>query len=289
MQLDALDPGKFDFNPGWLARACGWIPFIGSPVKRYFTQYESAQVVIAQIIRSLEEGREVLKRDNHSIKGDQEEMRRLTIRLGEAVQMGKLIDAKLSEALKHMEDDPMADEDRHRYLEEELLFPLRQRLMDIEQQLLVNQQGVIAIEVVIRNNKELIKGVDRAINVTVNALSVAVTVALALANQKIVLNKIKLVNDTTNNLIAYTAKELRTVGTEIHKQASTLSLDLGTLKQAFTDFNAAMQDISNFRREALPNMAKAILEMDDLASKSEQTIQRMELGNQAAPQMLLDI
>jgi uncharacterized protein YaaN involved in tellurite resistance len=61
--------------------------------------------------------------------------------------------------------------------------------MDLQQQLVVNQQGVLSIDLIMRNNVELTRGVDRAINVTVSALQVAVTLALALANQRITLEK----------------------------------------------------------------------------------------------------
>ncbi len=72
-------------------------------------------------------------------------------------------------------------------MQNDLLFPLRQRIQDLQQQLPVNQQGLLTTELVIRNNRELIRGVNRALNVTVYALQVAATSALALANQKIVL------------------------------------------------------------------------------------------------------
>ena len=118
---------------------------------------------------------------------------------------------------------------------------------------MVNQQGILAIELVIRNNMELIRGVDRATNVTVSALQVAVTLALALANQKIVLEKIQAVNETTDKLIAGTAERLRTQGAEIHKMAVGHAASTSTtLKKAFVDIRAALDDISRFRQEALP-------------------------------------
>ncbi len=70
----------------------------------------------------------------------------------------------------------------------------------------------MALDVIIENNKELIMGVDRAVNVTVRALEVAVTVALALANPKIALTKIEALNKTTSDMIAGTAERLRTQG-----------------------------------------------------------------------------
>ena len=61
---------------------------------------------------------------------------------------------------------------------------------------------------------------------------------------KIVLDKIDAVNRTTNRLIAQTASQLRTQGAAIHKQASSTQLDMETLKRAFVDLDAALDDIA---------------------------------------------
>ncbi len=285
-QVEELNPGRFDFKAGWFSRTLGRLPGVGTPLKKYFTRFESAQTVIEAIIRSLEEGRDVLNRDNITLSQDQKMMRGLTINLNKTIQLGLLVDQKLSYALER-EIEP--DDPRRRFIEDELLFPLRQRIQDLQQQLAVNQQGVLAIEIIIRNNKELVKGVARGINVTVNALTVAVTVALALANQKIVLDKIDAVNKVTNQLIGQTAAQLKTQGTEIHKQASRSQLDIETLKTAFADIDSALEDISAFRKEALPQMAQNILEMDNLSKNTEAAIQRMEQGNKAAPAITLEV
>jgi len=286
IQVEELDPAKFDLEPGWFSRTMGWLPGVGKPLKRYFTRFESSQTVIDAIIHSLDEGKTVLKRDNATLIQDQQVMRMLTLRLQHAIELGMLIDQKLSYALEReiAQDDP-----RYQFVADELIFPLRQRIQDLQQQLAVNQQGVLAIEIIIRNNKELMKGVDRAVNVTVNALNVAVTVALALANQKIVLDKINAVNQVTNQLIANTAKQLRAQGTAIHKQASSSQLDIETLKQAFADIHGALDDISNFRQQALPQMDRQIREMDQLAMATDEAIKRMEQGNRVESAIMLDV
>lgn len=286
LKVEELDPGKFDFEAGWVSRTLGFVPGIGSPLKRFFSRFESAQTVIDAILRALEEGKKVLQRDNITLAQDQNAMRELTFRLQKTIELGMLIDQKFTHAL---ERDITAEDPRRRFIEDEILFPLRQRIGDLQQQLAVNQQGVLAVEIIIRNNKELVKGVDRGINVTVNALNVAVTVALALANQKIVLDKIDAVNKTTNRLIAQTAAQLRTQGAQIHKQASSTQLDMDTLKKAFIDINAALDDISTFRKKALPQMADTILEMDALTKATEAAIQRMERGTKAEPVVSLDV
>ncbi len=286
LQVEELDPGNFDFEAGWFTRTLGFLPFIGTPLKTYFTQYESASTVIDAIVRSLDDGGEQLKRDNITLQNDQNDMRSMTLRLQEGITLGQLIDKHLSDKL---ETDLMKDDPLYKFVADELLFPLRQRIQDLQQLLAVNQQGVLTIEIVIRNNKELIRGVNRATTVTVQALQVAVTLSMALANQKIVLEKIQAVNDTTNSLIAGTAEKLKTQGAEIHKQASETSLDMNVLKQAFADINAAMDDISNFRQQALPKMAQNILELDNLTKDAEKKIIDIERTKQVSSALEIEI
>ena len=160
--------------------------------------------------------------------------------------------------------------------------------MDLQQQLAVNQQGVLATELIVRNNRELIRGVDRAVDVTVSALQVAVTVALALAHQKIVLDKVEAINRTTSDLIAGTAERLKTQGTEIHRQAAGTMLDMDSLRSAFEDINIALGEISRYRKEALPQMANTILELDRLTAEGEAAIGRLEEGQSASPSIELE-
>jgi len=79
MQVEALDPACFNLDPGWFSRIIGYIPGIGSPLKRYFSKYENAQTIINSIIQSLEMGREQLKRDNITLTEDQKTRRILEI------------------------------------------------------------------------------------------------------------------------------------------------------------------------------------------------------------------
>lgn len=286
MKVEELDPGKFDFEPGWFSRLLGSLPGVGTPIKRYFSKFESAQTVIGAITRSLEDGRDQLLRDNITLLEDQKLMRANTIKLEQTIKLGQLMDQKIQYKLEREipKDDP-----KHKFVSEELLFPLRQRIIDLQQQLAVGQQGVIATEIIMRNNKELTRGVNRALNVTVTALETAVTVAMALANQKIVLDKVNSVSKTTSDLIAGTAARLKTQGAEIHKQASSSQLNLDSLKSAFADLKIAMDDVSTFRMNALPQMANTILELDKISGEAQKTIVKMEQGNKVKPQIKLDV
>ncbi|WP_410771455.1 toxic anion resistance protein [Fontibacillus sp. BL9] len=271
LQLKDLDPSVVDFAK------TGLLGKLFNPLRSYFAKYEKADSVISGIIGSLDKGKAVLKNDNTTLEFEQQALRELTKKLQKEIQLGMLMDTEIEsqlEAAKLRQES----EDKIRFITEEVLFPLRQRVMDLQQMLVVNQQGIMAIEVVIRNNKELIRGVDRARNVTVSALRISVTVASALYNQKIVLKKIELLNQTTDNLISSTSRMLKDQGAAIQKQSLETSISVDTLKQAFTDVLAAFDSISTYKQEALPKMRDTINQFRELADTGEQQIQRLEKG-----------
>ena len=274
-----LDPSRQKLSGEGLSRALAFIPGVGKPMQRYFQKYEKAQDALDAIIGDLQGGADMLRRDNLTLADDQQSLRAILAQLERQVEIGRMIDRRLvREAASATLPAP-----RRAFVEEELLFPLRQRIVDLQQQVAVSQQGVLALEVVIRNNRELIRGVDRAINVTVSALNVAVTVALGLANQRLVLDRVAALNQTTSALIAGTAQALRTQGVDIQTRAASTMLDMGQLEQAFADVLGAIDDLSRYRREALPKLDAQIDRLAALASQGEQAIHRMDEGNRAEP------
>ncbi|MNC08154.1 Toxic anion resistance protein (TelA) [compost metagenome] len=272
LQLKDLDPSAVDFAKS------GLLGKFFNPLRTYFAKYQKADAVISDIILSLDKGKTILKNDNTTLEIEQQTLRELTKKLQKEIQLGLLMDQEIEtqiEAAKLRGES----EDKIRFITEEVLFPLRQRVMDLQQMLVVNQQGIMAIEVVIRNNKELIRGVDRARNVTVSALKISVTVASALYNQKIVLKKIELLNQTTDNLISGTSRMLKEQGAAIHKQSLETSISAETLKQAFSDVLSALDSISTYKQEALPKMRETISQFRELADSGEKQILRLEKGS----------
>ncbi|MGG4395548.1 toxic anion resistance protein [Paenibacillus thiaminolyticus] len=271
-QLRDLDPSVVDFAK------TGFLGKLFNPLRAYFLKYQKADSVIADIVVSLEKGKTTLKNDNTTLEIEQQTLRDLTKKLQKEIQLGTMMDESIEaqiELARLRNEDP----DKIRFITEEVLFPLRQRVMDLQQMLVVNQQGIMAIEVVVRNNKELIRGVDRAKNVTISALKISVTVASALYNQKIVLKKIELLNQTTNNLIASTSRMLKNQGAEIQKQSLEANISVDTLKQAFSDVLSALDSISAYKQDALPKMRHTINQFRELADDGEKQIHRLERGH----------
>lgn len=284
VQMQDLDPTGFNFEGG-LANAIYRFfrivlpKTVADPIQRYFMKYQSSQAMIDAILRSLKHGREMLERDNETMRAEQKEMRILTLRLMRVIALGEVLLDRLSEYVKTLpEDDP-----KRKFLEEQAIFILNQRVISLQKQLAVNQQGYMAMEVLIQNNRELIRGVMDAENITISALRIAVMVAVALANQKLVLDRIEALNAFTDKMLLSNAQLLRSQGVQIQKRSAEGQLSLETLKKAFIELKGAIEDVENFRREALPRQASLILELNMLTADAEKHVQKIEHGHEVKP------
>jgi len=271
-ELEDLDPSLIDFTK------TGILGLVFNPVRAYFARYQKAESAIVEIIASLDKGKKSLKNDNTTLEIEQQALRDLTRKLMKEVQLGVLMNESIEkqiDAARSRNEEP----EKIKFVSEEILFPLRQRIMDMQQMIVVNQQGVMATEVVIRNNKELIRGVDRAKTVTISALRIGVMVAGALYNQKIVLKKIQMLNETTNSIISGTSHMLKVQGAEIQRQSMEATVSVETLKNAFADVMEALDSISSYKQEALPRMRDTVNQFRELAAKGEEQIQQLESGH----------
>lgn len=275
-QTNKINPNKVDFNMSGFRRWLAKIPAIGTPISRWFAKFQSVDSVIQGIVASLKDGQAQLERDNVTLTHDQIEMKQLILQLKEYLNFCTLLDHKISQRLT--QDTQLSDQQR-KFISEDLLFTLKQRTIDLQQQLAVNQQGLLTSDVIIKNNRELIRGVSRALNVTVSALNIAASLAIALQTQKNISNSISSINSTTDDLIAQTSQALKQQGAQIHQQAASAQLDINNLKSAFENIVSTLDDISRFRREAIPAMNQSITEMSSLTAQMDEHISTLEKGS----------
>lgn len=268
-EMKELDPSGVNFNND------GFFGKMFNPVKNYFQRFEKADDQIEEILENLESGKKALQNDNTTLEIEQASLRDLTVKLGKQVELGMQMDVAVS---KSLEDAQVNNEDpeKIKYIQDEVLFPLRQKVMDLQQMQAVNQQGYFAMEIVRRNNKELIRAVERAQHVTVSALRTAVTVASALYNQKIVLDKVKMINDTTNNLIRSTSIMLKQQGASIQQQAMESNISVETLREAFQNTFEALDAVDSYKQKALPQLKMQLDAFKEMADEGERRIQKIE-------------
>ena len=149
----------------------------------------------------------------------------------------------------------------------------------MQQMIVVNQQGIVSLNVIRRNNKELIRGVYRAKNVTLSALRTGVMVASALYDQKIVMDKINILNATTENIIETTSHMLKEQGSEIQKHSAETMISPDVLKASFAEALQAIEDVSIYKEQALPKMKETIDMFSDMAMDGQKVVDKIETKN----------
>ena len=269
-QIEALDPSR----QGDLFSArklLGIIP-MGNKLVDYFDKYQSSQSHLNAIIESLKRGKDELLRDNAAIEMEKANLWGLMERLEKYIHIGKKLDAELATRAAALE---ASDPEKARVVREEMLFYTRQKVTDLLTQMAVNIQGYLALDLIRKNNLELMKGVDRATTTTVSALRTAVIVAQALANQKLVLDQISALNTTTGNLIAGTSEMLRDQNTAIHQQAASSTIDIAKLQQAFANIYQSMDAIADFKTKALGSMQTTVDTLSGELAKSRTYLDRV--------------
>ena len=269
-QIEALDPSR-QGDLFSTRKLLGIIP-MGNKLVDYFDKYQSSQTHLNAIIESLKRGKDELLRDNAAIEGEKANLWGLMERLEKYIHIGKKLDAELDAKARALDG---SDPEKARIVREEMLFYTRQKVTDLLTQMSVNIQGYLALDMIRKNNLELMKGVDRATTTTVSALRTAVIVAQALANQRLVLDQISALNSTTGNLIAATSEMLRDQSTAIHTQAASGTIEIAKLQQAFANIYQTMDTIADFKSKALVSMQTTVDTLSTEVSKSRTYLDRV--------------
>lgn len=275
--VEELDPGK----SGALSKRkkiLGIIPFGGS-VNKYFDKYRSSQSHISSILKSLASGKDELLMDNASIDTERANLWTAMGRLEQMVHLSKVMDERLEDKANELD---ATDPAKAKAIRETALFYARQRTQDLLTQMAVTVQGYLALDLVKKNNVELVKGVDRASTTTVSALRTAVTVAQALTSQRLVLDQITALNTTTANIIDSTGALLKSNTARIHEQAAASTIPLETLQRAFQNIYDTMDAIDTFKLKALDSMKTTVTALGTEVEKSKGYIARAEGASQNA-------
>jgi len=264
-----LDPNRADLTG--VKKVLKWIPG-GNKVDAYFARYQSAQSHIDAIIKALASGQDELRKDNAAIETEKTNLWTSMGKLAEYNALAGALDAEIEDKIAQLEAaGRQEDADA---LRSDALFPVRQRRQDFMTQMAVSVQGYMALDLVRRNNLELIKGVDRAQTTTIAALRTAVIVSQALSRQKLVLDQITALNTVTSNLIESTSVQLRQQGAAINQQASESTIDVAKLQAAFDNVFATMDALDTFRAQSVDSMAQTVTALEGQIERAQPYLER---------------
>src|SRR5664279_4914522 len=265
--ITELDPNRADLTG--IKKVLKWIPG-GDKVDRYFAKYQSAQSHLDAIVRSLASGKDELGKDNASIEVEKANMWTLMGKLGEYNELATALDTAVENEIARLEAAGRSEDANT--LRSDALFPIRQRRQDIMTQMAVAVQGYMALDLVRKNNLELMRGVDRAQTTTIAALRTAVIVSQAVARQKLVLDQITGLNAATGDLIQRTSEQLRIQGAQINEQAASSTIAVEKLQDAF----------DTFRAQAVDSMAATVAALEGQIDRAKPYLERVRRGEIAS-------
>ncbi|MEU1514842.1 toxic anion resistance protein [Streptomyces sp. NPDC005811] len=250
--VEDLDPRDLSASKGrrFLSKLPG-----GNKLRDHVAKYASAQGTLNKIVGSLRGGQDELRRDNAAL---QTERVRLWETMGKLQEYIVLTDALDSAVEQQISGTELTDPERADSLRADVLFPVRQKHQDLLTQLAVCAQGYLAMDVVRRNNDELIKGVDRAATTTVSALRISVMLASALDTQKKVIEQVNALRGTTEDLIRGNAEMLATQSGEIQRIAADPAVGVETLRSAFQQIYRTLDAIDTYKVQATEAMAVTV-------------------------------
>ncbi|OKK11449.1 toxic anion resistance protein [Streptomyces sp. CB02400] len=250
--VEDLDPRDLPANRGrkFLSRLPG-----GNRLRDHVAKYASAQGTLNGIVGALRGGQDELRRDNAAL---QTERVRLWETMGKLQEYVVLTEALDSAVERHIAGVGTTDPVQADSLRADVLFPVRQKHQDLLTQLAVCAQGYLAMDVVRRNNDELIKGVDRAATTTVSALRISVMLASALDHQKKVVEQVDALRGTTEELIRGNAEMLATQSGESRRIAADPAVGAETLRTAFQQIYRTLDAIDTYKVRATEAMAATV-------------------------------
>ncbi|MFE7586879.1 toxic anion resistance protein [Streptomyces gardneri] len=225
----------------------------GNKLRDHVARYASSQATLNRIVGSLRGGQDELRRDNAALQTERSRLWETMGKLQEYAVLTEALDAAVEERVTLTPDPAQADA-----LRADVLFPVRQKHQDLLTQLAVCAQGYLAMDVVRRNNDELIKGVDRAASTTLTALRIAVMLASALENQRKVTEQVNELRSTTENILLGNAAMLSQQADDIQEIAANPAVGAETLRTAFQQIYSTLDAIDTYKVRATESMAATV-------------------------------
>ncbi len=181
-QIVRLNPVGIDFEKR------GKILYLDKTI-RYFKRYTKSHDHVSALMKDLSKHKETMLKDKNYLSEERLTLHEALQKVERNIENGqkavKLIEGEVEEARAKGIDDYKID-----FLEKEVLGVLLQKVQDFYKLQVVIQQGIAAIEMSLDNQRNIIRGIESLMAVTVVAWRTAAAVAYALYNQKIVLDSI---------------------------------------------------------------------------------------------------
>ena len=155
-----------------------WKP---STFQMWLDSYPHKQAVVADLVEQLQEEKKQLKRDNTLLSSDHKALRAGVQKLTDCFDYVALLEQSLKQSTAIATG---SEAKQLEMIQDHLLNPMQQRVIELQQQLLIANQAAMTVELIIKQNQTLIRDINQTIMTTTSALDVAIGIAVANNNQQ---------------------------------------------------------------------------------------------------------
>lgn len=262
-----LDPTKLPITG---RKLLGLIPVAGE-ARKLVARYQAANEPVNSLVLHLKGRQDLLRRDNAAIKNERRRLWDTMSKLSASAAFAAAVDSAVERQASILD---LADPAMATALRSDVLHPIRQRYQDILTQLAVCAQGYLALDLLRRNNDELIRGVERAVTTTVSALRLALVISGALAHQRDVLAEIDSLQSTTDGLIRSNSDLLAMQAADIRRASSDPAVGVQTIQASFDQVFQAIDTIDDYKARAVEAMATTVSTLSDELRRAEEYLRR---------------
>mgnify|MGYP001577427566 CR=1 FL=1 len=254
-----------------------YIPFVMKPMRKYMMLCQTQQDVLQGFKKAIDDGIAERKMDMKILKNDKVVLKQLAIGLENSIQAAMYLDERLTITAANEQD-----EETRIFLETELVYTLRKTIEALQEQLIVVNQGQMAMEQIIRLLDILCSSAKRTMNVAMLALQISMVIASVLAGAKDLIDKTNKLKGTANDFLAHNAGDLTKVTDAVIDLDTSSTLDMSTVETVFDSIKNNSERSTQARLDNLSVVRERINKYDNINAESKKFVEKLDRGNKAA-------
>jgi toxic anion resistance family protein len=240
------------------------LPFIGDKLQKYIQKTRDASQYIEMVNKELDEGSRIIRESIGEIDLEKQKNLEITMRSNEYLYLNSAIVKKVE---SRMIENKLNDKEKE-LVTEVILYPLEQKKSDLNTQIHVAITSYYGLDVIQKNNKELLRGVQRCQMVALPALNTSITMASALADQKNVHDTVGAINQTAEEMLNSVSTMVSSQSQQIQKSAQSETIKRKSIMDNYKKIEDALKKTSEYRLQAHAALKKDNEKMEELTKNA---------------------
>ena len=234
-------------------------------------KYDTIEKNIDGILDKLEAGRQIAIRDNNLLEKQFENNCDYVDQLEELIIAGKIKSEELEELIAKMKGNPEDYETYQISDIEEYKNSLDKRIHDLTILRYAFKQSLTQIRIIQRTNLMSANNTEAQIALTIPLWKNQLSLAVALYNQKNVIDVSGKVADATNEIITKNASMIKEQAIQVAEQNQRSVIDIETLRKSTADILATVEGVQKVNKAGAEKRANAEAELRKLEATMSQT------------------